>query len=276
MKNIEYIFVLLFLVVICSSRTSTAFKTITKDYSSKQTGDKYKIVITLPKDYNSSPSKTFPVVYYADATLISGQKTKKIAQELMESKKIKSCILVGIGHYGNYSMKRQRDYIQAHQKSNGDWYSDDKEYGQSQKFYQFLNKELLPHIEKNYRASSSNRTFSGHSLSGLFCVYSMLQPNKIFKNYMALSPSIWANYQNLFSFERLYFAESKQLKANLLITAGGLEIANLVLYNVNQYTIHINNRNYTGLNMKKKIYSGKTHMSALDQGIKDGLLMMLK
>ena len=275
MKNIKQIVILLF-AIICSSHTSTTFKTITKDYSSKQTSDKYKIIVTLPKDYNSFPSKKFPVVYYADATLISGQKTKKIAQELMESKKIKSCILVGIGHYGNYNMKRRRDYIQAHQKSKSDWYSDDKEYGQSQKFYQFLKKELLPYTENNYRASSNNRTFSGHSLSGLFCAYSMLQSNKIFKNYIALSPSIWVNYQNLFSFERLYYANYKKLSGNLFMTAGGLEVANLVLYNVNQYDIHINKRKYNGLNMKKKIYSGKTHMSALDQGIKDGLLMMLR
>ena len=275
MKNIGFI-VMFIIMTICSSHTSTAFKTITKDYYSKQTGDKYKIVVTLPKNYQSSPSKKFPVVYYADATLISGQKTKKIAQELMENKKIKSCILVGIGHYGDYNMKRRRDYIQAHKKSKGNWYSDDAKYGQSQKFYQFLKKELLPYTEQNYRASSNNRTFSGHSLSGLFCTYSMLQSNKVFKNYIALSPSIWANYQNLFSFERLYYAKSKQLKANLFITAGGLEVANLVLYNVNQYDIHINKRNYIGFNMKKKIYSGKTHMSALDQGITDGLLMMLK
>lgn len=276
MKNIQHLFILTIFVLTSFSHTSTTFQTITKDYSSKQTGDKYKIVVTLPKDYNSSPSKNFPVVYYADATLISGQKTKKIAQQLMESKKIKSCILVGIGHYGDYRMKRRRDYIQAHKKSKGDWYSDDKNYGQSQKFYSFLSKELLPYIEENYRALPSNRTFSGHSLSGLFCAYSMIQSDKIFKNYIALSPSIWTNYQNLFSFERLYYAKSKQLKGNLFITAGGLEVANLVLYNVNQYTIHIKNRNYTNLNMKKKIYTGKTHMSALDQGIKDGLLMMLK
>jgi len=261
---------------ICLFISQLAFGTTYFDIKSKQTGDTYKIYIDLPTSYHSSNQK-FPVVYYADANLKSGIKMRKIAKQLIAEKKIKDCILVGIGHYGNYQQKRRRDFIQAHQKNKaGEWYSNDKNYGQSELFYQFLKKELLPNIEKKYRASSKNRTLSGHSLSGLFTVYAMLKTKPIFDNYIALSPSLWVNYQNVYSFEKLYWAKQKTLKRNIFITSGSLEIANLILFHVNDFTTYIKLRKYKKLNYKKKIYAGKTHNSAVPRGLNDGLLFALK
>lgn len=248
----------------------------TFDIASTNTGDTYKIYINLPPSYHSLKQK-FPVVYYTDANLKSGMNMRKIAPELIKNKKIKECILVGIAHDGNYGQKRRRDFIQAHQKNkSGEWYSDNPNYGQSQKFYRFLQKELIPKIESKYSAYSTNRTFSGHSLGGLFSIYAMLQTDKIFDNYIALSPSLWVNYQNLYSFEKLYSAKSRTLKRNVFITSGGLEIANLILFHVNDFTTYIRKRKYKGLNYKKKIYAGKTHISSISRGLKDGLLFALK
>jgi predicted alpha/beta superfamily hydrolase len=247
----------------------------TFDLASEKTGDTYQIMVSLPISYNSA--KKYPIIYYADAHLKSGILTRKVASKLMTNKKIKDCILVGIKHYGSYRTKRRRDFIQAHYKNKaGKWYSNDANYGQSLKFYQFLKLELLPKIEGKYKVVKGNRTFSGHSLSGLFAMYAMLQPQPIFKNHIALSPSIWANYQNLWSFERLYFKNNKTLNVRSFVAAGGLEIANLVLYNVNGYTNHLKRRNYKSFFIKKKIYNGKTHISAIENGIRDGLLFSLK
>ena len=81
-------------------------------------------------------------------------------------------IIVGISNNGN----RTRDL--APTDSGGE------------KFVQFLEKDLMPYIEKNYTAAPY-RILIGHSLGGLMAVNSLLSHTALFNAYIATDPSIW-------------------------------------------------------------------------------------
>ena len=62
--------------------------------------------------------------------------------------------------------------------------------GGGRNFLNFIEKELLPHVDKNYRTAPF-RTLVGHSLGGLLTVNSYIDRNSLFDAYLAIDPSIW-------------------------------------------------------------------------------------
>lgn len=246
----------------------------THTIQSQKTGDKYTYRVTLPVDY--SKSKSYPLVIYLDESLNSGAKMRSIAPTMMQNGEIPKAILVGIRHHGYNAEKRRRDFIPAHllRKGSDKYYSDDPKYGQAEKFYQFLDKELLPKLEMSY--NFKNKTLVGHSLGGLFAVYAMFHEGSPFDNYIAISPSLWANYQNIFVFEEQYYAKSKTIDAEIYFCCGNYEVLNLVWHNVDLLEHRLKTRQYKSLTFKKKIYEGYSHNGVVMPAIKDGLKRVLE
>jgi predicted alpha/beta superfamily hydrolase len=207
---------------------------------STEVGDDFEIIVNLPDNYSSR--KSYPLVLYLDAGINSGKKMPNLVRE-----KKKDVVLVGVKHLGSYKKLRRRDFIQAHMKkkdSDYAYYSNDSNYGQAEKFHSFLKKELLPQLNEKYSISKNDKTLVGHSLGGLFVVYACFRKDRLFDNFLAISPSLWINYQNIWDFERAYFKENKSLYAKYNLAAGSYEIVNLVKYNTNIFHAHISKRNY--------------------------------
>lgn len=55
---------------------------------------------------------------------------------------------------------------------------------------QFLAKELLPFVQREYRVSES-RTLIGQSLGGLFATELLFRMPYLFSHYLIVSPSLW-------------------------------------------------------------------------------------
>lgn len=68
--------------------------------------------------------------------------------------------------------------------------------GGSDKFLDFLQKELIPEIEKKYPVIS-HRILVGHSLGGLLALHTFINRTELFDNYLVLDPSVWWNDQYL-------------------------------------------------------------------------------
>ena len=62
--------------------------------------------------------------------------------------------------------------------------------GGGRDFLNFIEKELIPYIDKNYRTEPF-RTLVGHSLGGLLALNSYMDKNSIFDSFLAIDPSIW-------------------------------------------------------------------------------------
>jgi uncharacterized protein len=145
------------------------------------------IWLRIPKAQPAN--KKLPVIFVLDAEA-NFDETQKVLDKLSKdpaSKAAANVILVGIGNI----WQRYRDYSPTHVESSP-WLDEPtaKTTGGGEAFVSFLEKELLPHIEKKYPVSS-NRTLIGHSMGGLMVMNIILKHKDLFDNYVAIDPSMW-------------------------------------------------------------------------------------
>jgi predicted alpha/beta superfamily hydrolase len=68
--------------------------------------------------------------------------------------------------------------------------------GGSTTFRRFIAEEVIPFVEANYR-TTARRTFVGESLAAFFVVDTLLKQPGVFGDYVAISPSMWWNREEL-------------------------------------------------------------------------------
>jgi len=65
-------------------------------------------------------------------------------------------------------------------------------------FLSFIEKELMPYVEKTYPASPY-KIFIGHSLGGLMVMDAFINRPHMFNSYVAIDPSMWWDKQSLYN-----------------------------------------------------------------------------
>jgi predicted alpha/beta superfamily hydrolase len=148
--------------------------------------------VWLPPDYEANGATGYPVLYLNDgqnlfdpATAFAGVhwQVGETATRLIAEKKIRPLIIVGIDNTGK---NRLREYIPY--KS-----SDPKVLHPQGKCYpEFLQREVMPLIEANYRVAQGpdNTGLGGSSLGGLITLYAQLAAPGIFSQLLIESPSL--------------------------------------------------------------------------------------
>jgi len=168
--------------------------------------DDYRILISLPSDYNEQRGEKYPVIYFLDGGSTSFH---YITSEYMDAGIIPDVITIGIGYPAE--SQRNRDYTYSFAN-----------------FYDFLKYELIPHIDGNFHTDTLKRTLYGHSFGGL-CVLQMLfkytdYTDILFHNLIAASPSIWwPDGRKCFTLEEELYYQTAILPVNLYMTMGSLE-----------------------------------------------------
>ena len=142
--------------------------------------------IYLPEGYDANAAATYPVIYLLDGSAdedfihIAG-----LVQFLNFPwiNVLPKSIVVGIAN-----VDRKRDY--TFPTNNKQHLKDNPTSGGSEKFMAFIQKELQPFIEKNYKVNTQ-RTIIGQSLGGLLATQILLKKPSLFNNYIIISPSLW-------------------------------------------------------------------------------------
>ncbi len=91
--------------------------------------------------------------------------------------------------------------------------------GGGEKFLNFLDKELIPYIDENYK-THPYRIIAGHSLAGTFAVYVLLTQSDLFGGYISISPSIGWDDGILVKQARSFFQKQAQLNKFFYLTLG--------------------------------------------------------
>ncbi len=143
--------------------------------------------------------------------------------------------------------------------------------GGGKKFLDFIQKELVPYLDKNYKTEQS-RTLIGHSLGGLLTLNSYMDKNSIFDAYICIDPSIWWNEEimknkvdsisSVSLNKKLYIATANQGKANYERNKKRHDLLYALL----------RKKSDAGLNVKIEYFEKENHRSvsliALYQGLK--------
>ena len=163
------------------------------------------LLLYLPEDYDTS-SVRYPALYLLDGDAHFHHVTG-IVQFLAQQKVIPPMIVVALAN-----TDRTRDFtpfkIERRPTSGG-----------ADRFLEFLRREVIPLVDAQYRTQPF-RILAGHSLGGLFTVYSLLQAPDLFQAYIAVSPAIGYGNGSIQSMLETFLAERDSLKRYLYISVG--------------------------------------------------------
>jgi predicted alpha/beta superfamily hydrolase len=168
------------------------------------------VTVQLPKSYQADPDKVYPAIYRLDGAgnipLISA-----VMDRLQNNNRAPEVIIVAIEN-----TNRLRDlYPTVNKEPQGPV----GEGGGAAKFLAFIEQELMPLINKNYRTCNYN-VIAGASAAGVFSLYTMQANPELFQAHIAYSPAVWWNYGASVKATKSFINKSKDLNNYVYINIG--------------------------------------------------------
>ncbi|NUM62713.1 MAG: alpha/beta hydrolase [Ignavibacteriaceae bacterium] len=242
------------------NRSSFLYNTTEQNIYSESVNDTFRILVSLPDNYSLNEQK-YPVLYVLDGDIAFGM-AASIARYLQIGDNIPELIIVGIG-YGSIDKsageKRKRDYRPT--SANG-----------AENFLSFLEEELIPLIDSNYRTVQGDRTINGYSIGGLFGLYSLFTKPEIFSRYILGSPSLsWDEY-SIFKYEENSPGKISDKKINIFISVGSEEPDEKYFNPIDNLVTQMQERKYSGVKLEAKVFDGSTHLAGPPESLTHGLL----
>lgn len=137
---------------------------------SKVLDEQRSLLIKLPRDYHIDENKHYPVLYTLDGETHFAHVSGTVDWLSLQAFRIPEMIVVAV-----VNTNRGRDMSATY---NG---------GGANDFLAFLDKELLPFIDKNYRTQPF-RLLAAHSMAGHFALNAYRQNAQLFNAYITMSP----------------------------------------------------------------------------------------
>jgi predicted alpha/beta superfamily hydrolase len=177
--------------------------------------EKRIVNIYLPDGYNEKDNIQYPVIYLLDGS--ADEDFIHIAGLLQFLNfpwvnKVPKTILVGIA---NVDRKRDFTFPTTIEKDKKDFPTT----GRSEKFISFIELELQPYIDRNYK-TTRNKTIIGQSLGGLLAIEVLFKKPTLFTNYIIVSPSLWWNNQSLLKTYPYVFKSNVTSPISIYIAVG--------------------------------------------------------
>lgn len=142
-------------------------------------------LLSLPDSYNDSTNidKQYPILILLDGS--THFKTASGIVHFMGSDKNRNHFMPETIIVAIENVDRERDFTVTKLKTKRP-----NRMGGGRNFLNFIQQELIPYIDKNYRTEPF-RTLVGHSLGGLLTLNSYMDKNSLFDAYISMDPSIW-------------------------------------------------------------------------------------
>lgn len=178
-------------------------------------GETRVLNIYLPEGYNENDTTRYPVVYLLDGSanedfihVVGLYQFNTFAW----IDRVPPSIVVGIA-----TVDRRRDYTFPSSSA-----EDNKllpSSGGSQKFIQFIEKELQPYVGQTFR-TNTHKTLIGQSLGGLLATEIVLTKPQLFEDYIIISPSLWWNNGSLLNVESAIYRAEFKLPLHIYLGVG--------------------------------------------------------
>ncbi|MBN1436109.1 MAG: alpha/beta hydrolase [Sedimentisphaerales bacterium] len=232
--------------------------------ASSHVGEEYQIYVSLPIRYHSS-SKRYPVLYLLDADHLF-----PVAQGLVRplecQEGIPELIVVGIA-YGKLIWEGTNPRVRDYSPTFVENYR--VPTGGGERFFKFLNEELIPFIDDNYRTQPDDRSIFGHSIGGCFVLYSLFRDDNPFYRHIASSASPTWDNRWIFKHEAAFSNNHTELKAKLYLSEDNTDPPSIAGWRDLVETLE--QRQYTGLDFSSRFYEHEGHNTVRPYSLTDGL-----
>jgi predicted alpha/beta superfamily hydrolase len=226
----------------------------------------YLVKVRLPEPYYETPDKTYPVLYLLDGDHAFGMAVD-ITQYLIYGGHIPDLIIVSpaygsklLPHDGGTNM-RVRDLLPFAVSDLN--YSIHPQPG-GEAYLRFLEQELLPFAESEYRIDPTDRTLWGYSLGGMFLFYALFSGPALFHRYLLIDG--W--HGGLRKIEERYAERYTDLPFKLYMGYCD-DKPNPELI---QFVNALESRKYRGLTLKYDLLNDTGHFAVGAEGLTKGLV----
>ena len=150
--------------IVNASLPATEVRTI----AAHSINQEYRISVAIPSSYAAHPERSYPTIYLVDANVYFGMVTE--LTRIMIGDEFPETIVVGIGYPVDEPLAeankevfrlRARDLTPIPDPTKAE--DDGNPSGGAAAFLMFIQSELIPLIEREYRANSGRRVLVGHS-----------------------------------------------------------------------------------------------------------------
>ncbi len=214
------------------------------------------ISIYVPQGYNNSSAR-YPVLYDLNAFFCFTYDCGTV-ELFARNASIPNMIVVGVPAL-------QNGYVPTPFEERGD------SLAGADLSIKFFKEELIPFVENNYRTNKF-RILYGHSVGGLFTIYTLFNYPDLFTAYIAGSP--WFQTNNQYWLKNIeQMAKERKLDQKCLFMTVGKGEAELTLNTYKELEQWMNNQSFEDLTWKSAWVEGD-HGSMVGRNIYDGLLFI--
>jgi predicted alpha/beta superfamily hydrolase len=231
---------------------------------SEHVGREFEVDVFLPVAYRKTDDR-YPVVYVLDAEYNFGC-VSYIARRLIKNKDIPPVLLVGIAYDTTYEDFYEKRMFHSTPVSRVHGYHT----GGAEPFTKFIEDELIPFVDREYRTIPGDRTIVGHSITGFYDCFLLFRHPGLFQKYLVVSPSLWFSKRVIFDYEKEYAQEHQSLPATIYLASGGLETPNIKDNSV-EFGRILEAGKYQGLKLSSVIMEGEHHRSIFPLAFTRGL-----
>lgn len=223
------------------------------------------IHVSLPEQYDLS-SKIYPLVLVMDHDLLFNT-TAAITTQLSRTSRMPESIVVSIS-----TGSKHRNYYAPNLYNN----HRDRPYNygnHQEEFLNFIEKELLPSVEENYRIAKF-KTIIGFSPSSVFSIYSLLTKPYLFQAYICFASGniIGDGYSKderlIEELEQLY-SKLKYGPNYLYVVSGSKDAENqpYIETNVKDFNHKLSKYNSKNIHIKAEVIEGEGHTDVILPGL---------
>lgn len=219
--------------------------------------------IYLPQNFDKA--KSYPVIYLLDGSMnedfihVSG-----LVQFFNLMYAMPETIVVGIAN-----IDRKKDF--TFHTDLKDLQKDYPTTGHSDQFISFLEKELKPYIESQYK--TTDKYLFGQSLGGLLASEILIKKPEMFDNYFIISPSLWWDDQSLLKLAPQMLSKSRDKKKFVYVSVGKDEHPVMVKDAGSLYDLlkKAGKKNWT---VEYQLMETDNHATILHRSLYEGLVKM--
>lgn len=233
--------------------------------ASRFSGRVHHIYVRLPEGYDASKAGTYPVVYVLDGDSLFPL-LAPTHLFLHYDEKLPEAIIVGIA-YGGFDPgvnKRNVDFsAQGADTPAGE--------GGAQDFLSFLREQLLPEVERRYRADATRRVLLGQSRGGYFVLWSAREDPDLFWARIASNPGSTPAREQLFA------AASPHRRDDLrLVVASGSRDTDARMRNAVEWVAYWNARNDVPWEVKHFVIRDGTHAASIGETYRQAMTWLFR
>ncbi|MCE3076949.1 alpha/beta hydrolase [Chryseobacterium gwangjuense] len=257
------LFIFQFMVFAQSSNVKPLTIGEIRTVKSKILNEERTLNIYLPQNFDKK--KSYPIIYLLDGSMnedfihVTG-----LIQFFNQMYSMPETIVVGIAN-----IDRKRDF--TFHTDLKDLQKDYPTTGHSDKFISFLEKELKPYIDSQFK-TTDNYLF-GQSLGGLLATEILLKKPEMFTNYFIISPSLWWDDESLLKQANQLLTKIQDIKKFVYVSVGKGEHPVMVkdaedLYDVLKKS---GKKNWT---VEYKMMETDNHATILHRSLYEGLVKL--